>query len=82
MAAGVQVLASAPGVVRGIRDGMPDQPPEGRLTHDFGAMNCGNGVLLAHDGGWETQYCHLRRGSVEVAVGDTVTPVRPWAWSG
>jgi hypothetical protein len=73
MAAGVQVLASAPGVVRGIRDRVPDQPPEGRLTHDFGAMNCGNGVLLAHDGGWETQYCHLRRGSVEVAVGDTVT---------
>ena len=72
MAAGVEVLASAAGVVSGVRDGVPDQPPDGRLSHDFGKMNCGNGVLLAHDDGWETQYCHLRQGSVRVAVGDPV----------
>ena len=72
MAAGVAVLASAAGVVRGVRDGVPDQPPEGRLSHDFGQQNCGNGVLLAHEGGWETQYCHLRQGSVRVAVGEQV----------
>ena len=72
MAAGVPVVAAAAGVVAGVRDGMPDQPPEGRLAHDFGDRNCGNGVLLRHGDGWETQYCHLRRGSVAVAQGDAV----------
>jgi hypothetical protein len=77
MAEGVAVLASAPGTVAGVRDGMPDQPPEGRLVHDFADRNCGNGVLLRHADGWETQYCHLRQGSVQVARGDTVAAGQP-----
>ena len=77
MAQGVPVLASAAGTVVGIRDGMPDQPPEGRIAHPFGDRNCGNGVLLRHEGGWETQYCHLRQGSVLVARGDEVAAGQP-----
>lgn len=72
MRAGVPVLAAAPGTVQAARDGMPDQPPDGRLAHDFGEMNCGNGVLIRHEGGWETQYCHLRQGSVEARPGQKV----------
>lgn len=72
MAAGVPVLAAAAGEVRGMRDGMPDQPPEGRLLHDFTDRNCGNGVAIRHADGWETQYCHLRQGSVLVATGERV----------
>jgi murein DD-endopeptidase MepM/ murein hydrolase activator NlpD len=72
MAAGVPVLAAAAGEVVGVRDGMPDQAPEGRLVHPFGDRNCGNGVALRHGDGWETQYCHLRQGSVRVATGDRV----------
>jgi hypothetical protein len=72
MQAGVSVMASAAGTVRAVRDGMPDQPPDGRLAHDFGKMNCGNGVLLQHEGGWETQYCHFKEGSVRVRPGQTV----------
>ncbi|MFL5333133.1 MAG: M23 family metallopeptidase, partial [Geminicoccaceae bacterium] len=30
-----------------------------------------------HDGGWETQYCHLRRGSVRAVVGEQVTAGQP-----
>lgn len=77
MAQGVAVTASAPGVVAGVRDGMPDQPPEGRIAYGFGDRNCGNGVLLRHADGWETQYCHLRQGSVLVARGDTVEAGQP-----
>ncbi|MGE3294341.1 MAG: M23 family metallopeptidase [Geminicoccaceae bacterium] len=77
MAEGVPVTASAPGVVAGVRDGMPDQPPEGRLAYEFGDRNCGNGVLLRHADGWETQYCHLRQGSVQVVRGDTVAAGQP-----
>ncbi|MCH8829411.1 MAG: M23 family metallopeptidase [Planctomycetes bacterium] len=32
----------------------------------------GNGVVIDHGGGWRTQYSHLRRGSIRVAVGDSV----------
>ena len=34
--------------------------------------NCGNGVAIEHGDGWETQYCHLRKGSVAVQPGQTV----------
>lgn len=70
MARGVPVVAAAAGVVAGVRDGvedisMRDAPvPRGR--------ECGNGVRIVHGGGWETQYCHLRKGSVAVKNGDAV----------
>ncbi len=69
---GVAVIAAAPGVVKGERDGMPDQfvTPESRSL--IKGRECGNGVVIDHGGGWETQYCHLKRGSVSVKPGDTV----------
>jgi murein DD-endopeptidase MepM/ murein hydrolase activator NlpD len=71
MAAGVAVLAAAPGTVRGVRDGVEDflPPQDGR--------ECGNGVLIDHGAGWVTQYCHLRQGSVRVSPGDVVAPGTP-----
>jgi len=33
---------------------------------------CGNGVVVEHGGGWETQYCHLRKGSVAVQPGESI----------
>lgn len=66
MAAGVAVLAAAPGVVKGLRDGIADAAP-------FPAgQDCGNGVVIDHGAGWETQYCHLKQGSVVVGTGDAV----------
>lgn len=74
MAAGVPVLASAPGVVRSTRDGMADvaltdAPSRERIA----GRECGNGVVLDHEQGWQTQYCHLRRGTVRVKNGERVT---------
>ncbi len=66
MAAGVAVLAAAPGVVKGIRDGIADFVPK------VDGKECGNGVLIQHADGWETQYCHMRQGSVLVKAGDRV----------
>lgn len=70
---GVEVLASAGGVVRGVRDGMADVDVSqigGRAALD--GKDCGNGVAIRHENGWETQYCHLRKGSVRVKTGDRV----------
>jgi len=72
MAKGVVVVASAAGLVVGVRDGQPDGAYiEGGQAAVRGS-ECGNGVLLDHGGGWQTQYCHLRRGSVAVHKGDHV----------
>ena len=68
MQAGVEVLAAAPGVVSGTRDGEPDAGPEAMTP----GRDCGNGVAIDHGGGWLTQYCHLRRGSVAVEEGARV----------
>jgi Peptidase family M23 len=75
---GVPVLAAAPGRVMGARDGMDDRltaTPDDRALVE--GRECGNGVRLDHGAGWETQYCHLRRGSVRVRGGDSVAAGTP-----
>jgi murein DD-endopeptidase MepM/ murein hydrolase activator NlpD len=71
MAGGVAVLAAAPGTVAGIRDGVEDFAPK------VAGKECGNGVVVDHGGGWQTQYCHMRMGSVRVNVGDGVDTGTP-----
>lgn len=66
MIAGVDILAAAPGTVKGVRDGVADFTP-----YETG-RECGNGVVIDHGGGWETQYCHMKQGSVRVRSGDAV----------
>ncbi|GMG81084.1 M23 family metallopeptidase [Paralimibaculum aggregatum] len=73
MLRGVDVLAAAPGVVRGLRDGMPDRRLGDPEAPALAGRDCGNGVAIRHDGGWETQYCHLAEGSIAVRRSDRVT---------
>lgn len=72
MHAGVAVRAAADGVVRAARDGMDDVALGAQPAQALAGRECGNGVVLQHGDGWETQYCHLRRGSVRVKPGDRV----------
>jgi hypothetical protein len=73
MQAGVDVLAAASGTVRGLRDGMTDKEYTTEMAAEIDGRDCGNGVVLVHEGGWETQYCHMKQGSVQVRKGDTVS---------
>ena len=68
----VPVLAAATGKVVGIRDEMPDVNIRIAGKASLKGRDCGNGVRIDHGGGWVSQYCHLKRGSVEVKAGDTV----------
>lgn len=77
MRRGVDVLAAADGTVRATRDGMADAAQDGKDPPDVDGRDCGNGVVLVHDGGWETQYCHMRRGSIAVREGETVRAGTP-----
>lgn len=70
---GVAVIAAAAGVVAGGRDGMADRLV--RSQADAAAIkgrDCGNGVRIDHGGGYETQYCHMREGTVAVSNGERV----------
>lgn len=73
-----EVVAAAAGTVKAVRDGVKDRLV--RTDADRAAIakiECGNGVLLSHENGWETQYCHLREGSVSVRPGDSVAMGAP-----
>ena len=69
-ARGVAAVATAEGIVRSVRDGMSDAGggEAGRIV----GRSCGNMVRLDHGDGWESVYCHLRRGSIGVSPGERV----------
>ena len=68
---GVDVLAAAPGVVTAVRDGVEDVYYN-RASPESNGRECGNGVVISHDGDWSTQYCHLKKGSLRVSRGERV----------
>lgn len=71
LAAGVTVHAASTGRVVGLRDGMAD----GDFLEDPASIEgreCGNGVVIDHGAGWQTQYCHLENASISVSQGETV----------
>ena len=70
---GVDVLAAAAGRVARLRDGVPDISIRAPGAPNIANIECGNGVVIDHGGGWETQYCHMARGSLQVKVGDRVS---------
>jgi hypothetical protein len=77
MEAGVAVLAAAPGTVRATRDDMADIPSNAPNAPDLAGKECGNGLIIKHGDGWETQYCHMRRGSITVEKGARVANGTP-----
>jgi Peptidase family M23 len=68
--AGYAVLASAPGKVLRTRDGEPDVSSRERV--DLKGKDAGNGIVVDHGDGWETQYSHLQLGSVSVKPGQPI----------
>lgn len=76
---GVDVLAAAPGRVVRLRDREPDISVKAPGAPPVAGRECGNGVVIDHGGGWETQSCHLARGSIRVKVGQEVAAGQPIA---
>ena len=75
--AGVNVLAAADEQVLRGRDGMPNVSTRDTNAPALDGRECGNGVVIAHGDGWETQYCHLDQGSVRMKAGDRVVAGQP-----
>ena len=74
---GVDVLAVADGQVLRARDGVADMSIAAPEAPSVAGQECGNGLVIAHADGWETQYCHLARGSLRVNPGDRVHAGEP-----
>ncbi len=55
MKKGIPVLASAAGVVKATRDGMRDVDVTLAGLESVKGLACGNGLVLDHGEGWETQ---------------------------
>jgi murein DD-endopeptidase MepM/ murein hydrolase activator NlpD len=72
MERGVTVVAAAPGVVKALRDEMDDISIRKTGKDAVKGREAGNGVVIDHGGGWETQYSHLKRGSILVTRGQRV----------
>ena len=69
----VPVVAVADGKVLRIRDGVVDRlVTTAADRRSVAGKECGNGIVIQHADGLETQYCHLRLGSVAVKPGETV----------
>lgn len=75
--AAVAVLAAAPGTVVSIRDAMDDISVKTIGIAAVKGRECGNGVVVDHGAGWESQYCHMARGSISVKAGDAVRAGQP-----
>lgn len=69
---GVGVLAAADGVVLRTRDGMQDLSVREIGIDQVKGRECGNGVIMRHSDGFESEYCHMARGSLRVKPGDAV----------
>lgn len=69
---GVPVLAAADGVVLRLRSTAPDISIRAAGAPSVAGQECGNGLVIGHRDGWETQYCHMARGSLVVKVGQSV----------
>lgn len=79
METGVPVLAAADGKVLRVRDGAADLMPskeeiKALLTEKRG---CGNGIVLEHANGWQTLYCHMKKGALKVKEGQTIKAGTP-----
>lgn len=84
MERGVDVLAALDGKVLRLRDGEDDTIKTESEYQAIRAENkdCGNGVIIDHGQGLQTFYCHLKQGSIKVAVGDEVAQGQPIAQVG
>lgn len=70
MEQGIPVQAIATGMVLRVRDGVKDKLVQNQedkeATND---QECGNGIVIEHENGWESQYCHLKQNSIIIKPG-------------
>ena len=69
---GVDVVAAAAGTVLRVRSNMADVSIKEIGRDAVRGRNCGNSLILQHAEGYETQYCHMKQGTVTLQPGDEI----------
>jgi len=69
---GVSVVAGDSGIVKSVRSDIVDVNVELSGIEAVLGHECGNGLVIEHKRGYETQYCHLKKGSITLKRGDKV----------
>lgn len=71
---GVNVLAARAGTVERFRDGENDDVKSAADIETIKELQkeCGNGIYIDHGSAIKTVYCHMKEGSIKVAIGDKV----------
>lgn len=72
MQEGIGVVAGDSGVVKSVRNDMQDVSVDLIGEETVRGRECGNGIVIEHKRGYETQYCHLKKDSIEVKPGEKV----------
>jgi hypothetical protein len=72
MRQGIPVVAAADGKVLRVRDGIVDRKTLDTKDSGIEGKECGNGAVIDRGQGWETQYCHMRQGSVVAKPGTQI----------
>lgn len=74
---GVAVIAAAAGDVSYVMDGLTDQILTPAQQQRLAPLACGNMVVIDHEHGWQTTYCHLKQDSIRVMPGQSVRAGQP-----
>ncbi len=74
---GVTVRAAASGTVVALRNDAPERLRAPGTPWPRGGGQCGVGVAIRTEGGWVMRYCHMRRGSVRVRIGQKLAAGTP-----
>ena len=69
---GVNVIAALGGKIKGVRDEMADKKISNSDMAKIKNRECGNGIVIDNGNNIETQYCHLKQGSIKVKTGDEI----------
>ena len=72
MKEGVNVIAGDSGVIKSVRSDVADVSVELSGVGSVKGYECGNGIIIEHKRGYETQYCHLKKDSIALKRGDKV----------
>ena len=51
---------------------MKDMPVTKENHEEISKIGCGNALVLEHANGYQSNYCHMKDGSIQLAVGDPV----------
>lgn len=72
MTTGIKVIVAAEGIVKAIRNNEDDFVFIKYGQPSVQDKECGNGIVVAHQNGYATQYCHLLKNSIIVKVGQKI----------